>query len=136
MGNIQMEADQIRYKGQYRTVQEALDNAGSGPELPTAYSVEGLVCTGCEIVTGGYFKIGNIVFVNIRFRATEYDAISISGFPAYDRVTTEDVALCNICEQINGDPFKNGKITKLGVLGVSGQYAWEYIATAVYLCNS
>ena len=30
MGNIQMEADQIRYKGQYRTVQEALDNGGGG----------------------------------------------------------------------------------------------------------
>lgn len=109
---------------------------GGGINFPTAYSTEGLVCTGCEIVTGGYFKIGNIVFVNIRFRATEYDAISISGFPAYDSVTTEDVALCNIWEQINGDPFKNGKITKLGVLGVSGQYAWEYIATTVYLCNS
>ena len=30
MGNVYMEADQIRYKGQYRTVQQALDNAGGG----------------------------------------------------------------------------------------------------------
>lgn len=30
MGNVYMEAEQIRYKGQYRTVQEALDNAGGG----------------------------------------------------------------------------------------------------------
>lgn len=30
MGNVYMEADQIRYKGQYRTVQEALDNGGGG----------------------------------------------------------------------------------------------------------
>lgn len=30
MGNVQMEASQIRYKGQYRNVQDALDNAGGG----------------------------------------------------------------------------------------------------------
>lgn len=30
MGNIQMEADQIRYRGPYRNVQEALDNGGGG----------------------------------------------------------------------------------------------------------
>ena len=30
MGNVYMEAEQIRYKGQYRNVQEALDNAGGG----------------------------------------------------------------------------------------------------------
>lgn len=30
MGNVYMEADQVRYKGQYRTVQEALDNGGGG----------------------------------------------------------------------------------------------------------
>ena len=30
MGNIQMEADQIRYRGKYRNVQEALDNGGGG----------------------------------------------------------------------------------------------------------
>lgn len=30
MGNVQMEADQIRYRGQFRNVQEALDNGGGG----------------------------------------------------------------------------------------------------------
>lgn len=30
MGNAYMEADQIRYRGQYRNVQEALDNGGGG----------------------------------------------------------------------------------------------------------
>ena len=30
MGNVYMEADQIRCRGQYRNVQEALDNGGSG----------------------------------------------------------------------------------------------------------
>lgn len=30
MGNVYMEAEQVRYKGQYRNVQEALDNAGGG----------------------------------------------------------------------------------------------------------
>lgn len=39
MGNIQMEADQIRYKGQYRNVQEALDNAGGGGGGGTAAGV-------------------------------------------------------------------------------------------------
>lgn len=39
MGNIQMQADQIRYKGQYRTVQEALDNGGGGGGGPKKYIV-------------------------------------------------------------------------------------------------
>lgn len=30
MGNVYMEADQVRCRGQYRNVQEALDNGGSG----------------------------------------------------------------------------------------------------------
>lgn len=39
MGNVMMEADQIRYKGQYRTVQEALDNGGGGGGGGTAAGV-------------------------------------------------------------------------------------------------
>lgn len=39
MGNVYMEADQIRYKGQYRTVQEALDNGGGGGGGGTAAGV-------------------------------------------------------------------------------------------------
>lgn len=39
MGNVYMEADQIRYRGQYRTVQEALDNGGGGGGGGTAAGV-------------------------------------------------------------------------------------------------
>lgn len=41
MGNVYMEADQIRYKGQYRTVQEALDNAGGGGGTTVVANPEG-----------------------------------------------------------------------------------------------
>lgn len=39
MGNVYMEADQIRYRGQYRNVQEALDNGGGGGGGGTAAGV-------------------------------------------------------------------------------------------------
>lgn len=41
MGNVYMEADQIRYKGQYRNVQEALDNAGGGGGTTVVANPEG-----------------------------------------------------------------------------------------------
>lgn len=41
MGNVYMEADQIRYKGQYRTVQEALDNGGGGGGITVIANPEG-----------------------------------------------------------------------------------------------
>lgn len=136
MGNVYMEADQIRYKGQYRTVQEALDNAGSGPELPTAYSVEGLVCEGVEIEAGGYYKIGSTVFVNMHIKALASGNASITGFPAYDKVSEQDIALCNMYDQTWGDPYKNAKISKLGALNLTVSGDWLYTLTTVYLCNS
>ena len=41
MGNIQMEADQIRYRGQYRNVQEALENGGGGGGTTVVANPEG-----------------------------------------------------------------------------------------------
>lgn len=41
MGNVYMEAEQIRYKGQYRNVQEALDNAGGGGGTTVVANPEG-----------------------------------------------------------------------------------------------
>lgn len=41
MGNVMMEADQIRYRGQYRNVQEALDNAGGGGGTTVVANPEG-----------------------------------------------------------------------------------------------
>lgn len=52
MGNVYMEADQIRYRGQYRTVQEALDNGGGGggtsdyTELANKPSINSVTLTG------------------------------------------------------------------------------------------
>ena len=59
-----------------------------------SYVSSGLTCTGCEIIAGGYTKIGNLVVVCMRIKATATgnDKL-ISGFPAYTKKTNSNNSL-------------------------------------------
>ena len=108
---------------------------GGGPEMPDDYITTGLTCEGCEIVAGGYYKIGQCVFVNMEIVATASGNLSISGFPTYSSLSENDIALCNAYDQSWGDPLKNVKISKSGVMAFTGSGDWHYILTASYLCD-
>ena len=119
-----------------KVIAEKSGGGGSEIDLPTEYISTGLTCEGCEIVAGGYFKIGQIVFVNMEIVATASGNLSISGFPTYSGLSENDIALCNAYDQAWGDPLKNVKISKSGVLGFTGSGEWHYILTATYLCDA
>lgn len=119
-----------------KEIQEASGGGGGGgPDIPDDYITTGLTCEGCEIVAGGYYKIGPCVFVNMEIVASESGNISISGFPTYSSLSDNDIALCNAYDQSWGDPLKNVKITGSGVMTFTASGDWHYILTASYLSD-
>lgn len=118
-----------------REIRESGGGGGGGPEMPDAYISSGLTCEGCEIVAGGYYKIGQCVLVAMEIVATASGNLSISGFPSYSSLSENDIALCNAYDQAWGDPVKNVKISKSGVMTFTGSGEWHYLITASYLCD-
>ena len=108
---------------------------GGGPEMPEEYISTGLTCEGCEIESGGFYKIGQCTFVNLQIAATESGYISISGFPTYSSLSENDIALCNIFDQAYNDLVQNVKISKTGVFTFLATGGRHYILTASYLCD-
>lgn len=49
--------------------------------LMGVFSTTGLNTTGCQIMDGGYAKIGNLVFVQVLIKATSSTSFTISNFP-------------------------------------------------------
>ena len=107
---------------------------------PTAYKSSGLSFTNCAFVSGGYFKTGRMVCVNLRVTSRDSaNSFQIEGLPAYiGMVQSNCVVLTvkNMTQGINDNSY--GWIDPSGKLNVQmpTNYAANlYIISAVYLCD-
>ena len=103
-----------------------------------SYTTSGLTPTGCSIVTGGYYKLGRIVIVNIRIKASGTSSvITVSGFPTYSGITTTNMV------GVSGNATNNNKppsayIGATGVLTVQHEGMAAdvgYLLSTIYLCD-
>lgn len=118
-------------------------NVPSGGSVPTSmsYTTAGLSYTNCSYVSGGYFTIGNIVFVNMRVKCTDGTAItmSISGFPTYNNKTEDSkniVAVYGYNMTSETNVYVYGAIGGGGVMGIKASSLTandEYTVSCFYL---
>lgn len=119
-----------------KEIAENSGGGGGGIDLPTEYITTGLTMDGFAIVSGGYYKIGNCVFVNIELVATTSGNGTISGFPGYSGLSESDIVLCTAYDQTWGDVIPNLKLTKTGSIGFGITGDWHYTINASYLCDA
>jgi len=106
------------------------------------YSTAGLIYANCSYVAGGYFKIGNVAFINIRIKCTDASSnrMIISGFPTYTNKTVNlknivPVASYNMTDEVQTVDYcainQGGQLDVRGTLITDKEYAFM----TSYLCD-
>ena len=111
------------------------DVGGGGIESPTQYESTGLSYSGFSLDDGGYFKLGNAVFINIMVEATESGNCTISGFPAYTNQATNNFVHLETYDTTYFDQNKDTVLARDGSLTFVASGGRHYVITGFYLAN-
>ena len=105
---------------------------------PSAYNNSGLTVTNGTLTAGGFCKVGNIVFLNIRVKATASDTmIYINGLPAYSNIANANIVPCT-CKNFSDVKDAYAFIETSGRLAINSADVIadkSYAVSAIYLCN-
>lgn len=111
------------------------DVGGGGIESPTQYDTTGLTYSGFNRDEGGYFKLGNAVFINIMVEATESGNCTINGFPVYTSQATNNFVHLETYDTTYFDQNKDTVLTRDGSLTFVASGGRHYVITGFYLAN-
>ena len=104
---------------------------------PSSYTTDGLSYRACTYVSGGYFKVGSIVFLNIRIKATANGVINVEGLPKYTEKAAKHIVTCNTFNMTDDSKESLYSYVNMGGVAVVNDAIAnkEYAISAVYLCN-
>ena len=111
------------------------DVGGGGIESPTQYATAGLSYDGFSYEAGGYFKLGNVVFINIMVEATQSGNCTISGFPAYTSQATNNFVHLETYDMAYYDQNKETVLSRDGSLTYVASGGRHYLISGFYLAN-
>ena len=103
-----------------------------------SYISSGLTVNNGTLQAGGYCKIGNLVIVNIRIKATTSNSsVTISGLPTYSTKATTNLIPCTCSNFSDSKPayasvLQNGNCSILSTDVIADKV---YVVSAVYLCD-
>lgn len=93
---------------------------------------DGLTTSNCNIMAGGYVKIGQLVVVNMRIKQTGGANFYVRGFPTYTSIANRVAA--SIVDTDTNAPIGTGIATN-GELGYASSTTHQYIISATYIAD-
>ena len=104
---------------------------------PKAYTTSGMTLTNCTLVSGGYFKIGNVCVFNMRIKSNGGIA-EINGLPNYNglMVNAYSVPINVYCNNDFSNRLGCGYVDSTGKVTIRALTENnDYSISATYLCN-